>query len=275
MATVIGDFAGVAPTGTVTFADALANNGAGATIGKAPIGLPVNGAAQATLSTSTLSSGAHNVTASYSGDANYSGSTSMAAAVSVIAMKLALSSTSATVTAGQSTAAIPISFSTNPISTSYYYWWVNLSCSGLPAGAKCVFTPGSFDPTFNSTTSILSGSSSFSIDTNGPILQQAAMEPALKPWGGFETLALAGVLALGFRRRRIFSSLAVFAMLAFFLSLNACGGGSSGSGKYNIANPGTPAGTYPVTVTGTMVVQPYGTYTTTATFNLTVAAAGQ
>jgi hypothetical protein len=274
-ATIVGDFTGIAPTGTVTFTDASGNNGAGATIGTAPIGAPVNGQAQATLSTSTLSAGTHGVTATYSGDANYSGSTSMATQVSIIAMTLTPNPTSATVTAGQNTSAIPISFSTNPIFTNYYYWWVNLSCSGLPQGAVCVFTPGSFEPSYNPTTGILSGSSSLSIYTNGPTLQQAAITPTLKPWGGCGTLAVAGLLALGFRRRwrRLFSSLSALALLVFFLSLGGCGGGSGG--QNNIANGGTAAGTYAVTVTGTMVVQPFGTYTTTTTLNLTVTAAGQ
>jgi subtilase family serine protease len=280
-ATVTGAFTSTAPpTGTVTFIDASANNGAGTTIGTAPIGSPADGTAQATLSTSALTAGTHNITASYSGDANYIGSASKATQVSIIAMTLSAAPTSATVTAGQNTSAIPISFSTTPIFlTSTYpvtfsYWWVNLSCSGLPAGATCVFTPGSFDPTPNSTTGALSGSSSLSIYTNGPTLQQAKVVPPLKPGGGFGTLAVAGLLALGFRRRwrRIFASLSALAILAVFLGLGGCGGGG---GKYNITNPGTAAGTYAVMVTGTMVVQPYGTYTTSATVNLTVTAPGQ
>jgi hypothetical protein len=273
-ATIIGDFTGTAPTGTITFTDASANNGAGATIGTATLGAPVDGETQATLNTGTLSAGTHNVTASYPGDANYVGSTSMAIEVSVIAMKLAPATPSATVAAGQSTAGDSISFSTNPIFTNYYYWYVNLSCSGLPAGAACVFTPATFDPTYNSTTGILSGSSSFNIYTNGPTLQKAAATPQRSPWRGFGTLTLAGLLAFGFRRswRRVFVSLSALAILVFFLGLGGCGGSGGG---YNITNQGTPAGTYPVTVTGTMIVGGFGTYTTTTTFNLTVTAAAQ
>jgi hypothetical protein len=273
-ATIIGDFTGTAPTGTITFTDASANNGAGATIGTATLGAPVDGETQATLNTGTLSAGTHNVTASYPGDANYVGSTSMAIEVSVIAMKLAPATPSATVAAGQSTAGDSISFSTNPIFTNYYYWYVNLSCSGLPTGAACVFTPATFDPTYNSTTGILSGSSSFSIYTNGPTLQKAAATPQRSPWRGFGTLTLAGLLAFGFRRswRRVFVSLSALAILVFFLGLGGCGGSGGG---YNITNQGTPAGTYPVTVTGTMIVGGFGTYTTTTTFNLTVTAAAQ
>ena len=272
--TLTGDFTGSAPTGTVTFTDASANNGAGATIGTATLAAPVDGEAQAALNTSALSAGTHNVTASYSGDANYIGSTSMATEVSVIAMTLSPMAASATVTAGQNTAADSISFSTNPIFTNYYFWYVNLSCSGLPAGATCVFTPATFDPNYNSTTGILSGSSSFSIYTNGPTLEKAATTPQRSPWRGFGTLTLAGLLAFGFRRRwrRMFVSLSALAMLVFFLGLGGCGGSGGG---YNITSQGTPAGTYPVTVTGTMIVGSFGTYTTTTTFNLTVTAAGQ
>jgi hypothetical protein len=65
-------------------------------------------------------------------------------------------------------------------------------------------------------------------------------------------------------------------MLAVFLGLGGCGGvGGGGGGQYNITSQGTAEGTYPVTITGTMVVEPFGTYTTTTTFNLTVTAPGQ
>jgi subtilase family serine protease len=275
-ASVTGAFSSVAPTGTVTFSDASANNGAGASIGTAPLGAPGgNGIAGAVMTTSTLSpAGIHNITASYSGDANYIGAASPATPVDIVSMTLSLSQPSATVMAGQNTSAISISFATNPNSATYdyQYWWVNLSCSGLPAGATCVFTPGSFDPTPNSSNGGLSGSSSLSIYTNGPTLQHASITPRRKPWGGFGTIALAGLLVFGVgrRRRRLFTSLA-FTMLVFFLGLGGCGGG----GGYNITNAGTAAGSYPVTVTGTMVVGSYGTYTATSTLNLTVTAAGQ
>jgi len=60
-------------------------------------------------------------------------------------------------------------------------------------------------------------------------------------------------------------------MLVFPLGIGNCGGG----GGYNITNAGTAAGSYSITVTGTMVVGSYGTDTATSTLNLTVTAAGQ
>ncbi len=274
-ATLTWDSNGAAPTGTVTFTDASANNGAGATIGTATLSSPLDSTETATLNTSALAGGTHNVTASYSGDANYIGSASMADQVSVITMTLTPGSPSTTVTAGQSTPSTSVTFSTNAIFTNYWYANVNLTCSGLPSGAACVFGSSTISPTYNSTTGVLSGSTTFTVYTTGPTLQKAALAPARKPWGGLGTLALAGLLALGFRRRRLFASLAALALLGFFLGLNGCGSGGGSGGQYNISSPGTPAGTYPVTVTGTMNDGGFGTFTTTGTFNLTVTAAGQ
>lgn len=268
-ATVAAGSAGATPTGTVTFTDATANNGAGASIGTATLG--ANGVAQLTIS--TLSPGVHSITASYPGDANFSGAVSQGAQITIIAMTLSPGSSTTTVAAGQSTSAIPISFATNPVSTNYYFSFVNLTCSGLPAGATCVFTPTTFNPTFDPSTDVLSGSSSLTIDTNGPTLQQAENTPPVTPWGGVGTLAVAGLLGFGLfrRRRRLLASLSVMLLLVFFAGLGGCGSG----GKYNITNPGTAAGTYAVTITGTMAVQPFGTYTTTTKVNLTVTGPGK
>lgn len=269
-ALVAANSSGASPTGTVTFTDASANNGAGASIGTATL----SGSQTVTLSTSSLAAGTHSVTATYSGDTNYAGSTSVAQTISIIKMTLGLSVPSSSVTAGQSTSPVTLSFSTNPIFTNYYYSNVTLACSGLPAGAACAFASTSILPSYNSSTGILSGSTTFLVTTTGPTLQKAALAPPRNPWGGPGSLALAGLLALGIsrRHRRLFSSLAFLALLAFALALGACNGGSGG--QYNITNPGTPAGTYPVTVTGTITL-PWATYTTTADFNLTVTAPGQ
>ena len=56
------------PTGTVTFKDGATTLGTGA----------LNGSAQATFTTSALSTGAHTITASYGGDASFAPSTSAA-----------------------------------------------------------------------------------------------------------------------------------------------------------------------------------------------------
>jgi len=263
--TVTGDSAGAVPTGTITFTDGSANNGAGATIGT----VALNAGGGASLTTTTLSPGTHGIIASYSGDANYSASASFADPVSIISMTLAPTPTSATVAAGQNTQSIGLTFTTNSIFTNYYYANVNLSCTGLPQGATCVFGSTSISPTYDSTSGVLTGSTSFTIYTNGPTLQKAAVTPR-KPWGGPAALALGGLLAFTFRRRRIFATLLSTVLLVLLLGLGGCGGGG-----YNITSPGTAPGSYAVKVTGTMNDGGVGTFTTSATFNLTVTSAGQ
>jgi hypothetical protein len=67
-ATVSGSAGGTSPTGTVTFTDLTT----GQTLGTAPL----NNSEQATLTTSSLAAGNHNIQASYGGDNNFGGSTS-------------------------------------------------------------------------------------------------------------------------------------------------------------------------------------------------------
>lgn len=65
-ATATSDGFKITPTGTVTFFDGSTNLGTS----------NLNASAQATLSTSTLTVGTHNITATYSGDSNFASSTS-------------------------------------------------------------------------------------------------------------------------------------------------------------------------------------------------------
>jgi hypothetical protein len=81
-------------------------------------------------------------------------------------------------------------------------------------------------------------------------------------------LPLAGMTLLGVsfgsRRRKVLGILLVFLMASGLLFLASCSSGSSSSNPHG--NPGTPAGTYTVTVTGTS-----GTLAAqTTTFTLTV-----
>ena len=66
------------------------------------------------------------------------------------------------------------------------------------------------------------------------------------PIGGI-TLISAGLGSAGSRRRKLFGFLMLGMILSGLLLMPACGG-SSGT---KTGNPGTPAGTYTITVTGT------------------------
>jgi IPT/TIG domain len=82
------------------------------------------------------------------------------------------------------------------------------------------------------------------------------------PIGG---MTLLGV-GFGSRRKKVLGVLLVFLMVSGLLFLVACGGGSSSGGGGGGGTPGTPAGNYTVTVTGTS-----GSLTAqTTTFTLTV-----
>lgn len=279
-ATITGDGNGTAPTGTVTFTDAAANQGKGATIGKAAV---ANGIA--TLSVSTLTAGTHDIFATYGGDANYTGSSSQAFPILVGDFTLTASPATVSATAGQSTSAITLTYTGSMDFLQYLYGTpyansgVTLACSGLPAGAACDFTSTAIVPTDNAD-GTTTGTTTLTISTEGPTLQAAARRPgrAIPVTPG--PLVLGGLALLGLpvvlRRRRLLGRLLTLGLLLFAAGLYGCGGGGGGGGNgYRIANPGTPGGNSSVVVTATVNGGGAGTLMHSATITLTVAAAGQ
>ena len=272
---VTGDGNGPAPTGTVTFVDASANQGKGANIGTAPVG--ANGVV--TFSASSLAGGTRYIYATYGGDANYTGSRSQSFPIVVGDFTLAASPGSVSATAGQSTGKITLTyngtadFSQYLTGTPYGSGGVTLACSGLPTGAACVFASTNIVPAVNQN-GTTTGTTTVTISTEGPTLQASVTRGR----GGALPAALAGMLGLGLplvlRRRRFRTSLLGLAILAFAAGMNGCGGGGNKSG-YTITNPGTPAGNSTITVTATVNGGAAGTLSHTATVILTVAAAGQ
>ncbi len=141
---------------------------------------------------------------------------------------------------------------------------VSLTCSGLPTGSACAFSP----------TSVASGATSqavtLSISTTG-----ASASLGTDTAGG---MALAGISLLGLllllpaRRRRV--GLLMLALIC--VALSGCSGGGnsnssstgsgSGSGGGTGGSSGTPAGAYTVTVTSAQS----NVYSTTTKLTLTV-----
>jgi YVTN family beta-propeller protein len=95
-AAVFSSFAGT-PTGTVTFVDAFDSS----TLGGGPI--PLNGSAQASVTTSALVTGIHHITATYNGDGTFLPSTSSPITEVVLAVAGNPSTTALTVNNGGST----------------------------------------------------------------------------------------------------------------------------------------------------------------------------
>jgi len=237
------------PTGTITFMDGTTSLGTGS----------LNASAQATYSTSLLSTGSHSITAVYGGDTNFAGSTSTALmqTVNPPSFTVSFNPTTVTINPGQT--------GTTTITVMPQYGFnqqVSFACSGLPAASTCSFSPSTVTPNGSAATSTLS------IATN------VAMTPlhAPSPFGprrsmekeallAFVLLGLGGILRARRRWRSFFCALVVFAGLGLIIS--GCGGkSSSGSGG---GNPTTPAGTSTITVTGSA-----GSLNQSGTFTLVV-----
>jgi hypothetical protein len=171
------------------------------------------------------------------------------------------SPTSQTVTLGQ---AANYSVTVTPLDG--FNQTVSLSCSGAPAQSTCTVTPD---------TVTLSGSSTtvdVAVVTRGATL--ALVRPISgsphNPFGAW--LARSGLMGIMLmtgaviRRRhwcsRLLCMFGVACMLVIGITMPACGGGSGST-----STGGTPAGTYPLTVTGTFKA---GSATLTHVTNLTL-----
>jgi hypothetical protein len=133
---------------------------------------------------------------------------------------------------------------------------VALSCSGAPSEATCTVSPSSVT---------LNGSSTTSFSMTVSTTAAAGLAPSLRmtppsaddrgKWLLLSLVVLAGVILLARRKPeamvgRLRLGLATAGMLALLaLGMVACGGGSSTTTS---SNPGTPAGKYNLTVTGTL-----------------------
>jgi len=150
---------------------------------------------------------------------------------------------------------------------------VNLSCSGLPAGASCSFaspvvTPGAtfVDDNLSISTTIAALGAPPIPDQNAPVYAK------LFSYGGF---GLAGfVVMAGSRRknRKLFMTgmlLLVLGLVMFLPGCGASGGGTvHGNNFTNVAPTPTPQGTYTITVTGTFNGPPSTAHTTTITLTV-------
>jgi Big-like domain-containing protein len=239
--------AAAVPTGTITFNDGATALGPAVTL---------NASATASLLTGPLSAGLHNITAAYSGDANFAASTSAVVVIDVGApdYAVAIPNSSATISAGQ-TATINIDVSPQ----HGFSGAISFSCSGLPAAANCTFNP----PSINA--SGTAASTTLTISTTARTLA-ASIRPVEKhgiPALATALFAICGVILLGAGKKRKWQSVTLMlCALALVGGMIACGGGNPPPPP---GNPGTPAGTFSVVVTATS-----GSTSHTSTVKLTV-----
>jgi hypothetical protein len=249
---------GNAPTGNVTFSSG------GTSLGSFPVsgGNAIDGTAQATASftDSQLAIGQYTITARYAGDSNYTSSTSTPLMVNVQPdFAIAVSMTPVITTRGQNaTLSVSITAQNGYAGTASFG---PSACNGLPKESSCTFSPPSVTG---------GGSTQLTISTMGPHIVAASgglstgFPAGLAAVGGF---ALAGICFSGVVRKRRCGAIVV-ATVAGALLLTAVGCGGSGGGSSSPpsqTDPGTPAGSYTITVTATS-----GSTTHTSSFLLLV-----
>jgi subtilase family serine protease len=216
------------PTGAVTF---YSN---GAVLGSpVPVDSSIN---PPIASINTTLSGLSSITAQYSGDSNFAGSTSSALLLAVGAPFL--------MTASPHIVNVPSpgqSASTTLTITAQKGFAgavSNFSCAGLPPGATCSFNP----------TTVPGGSGSTTLTiTTTPLGQMAQMRLAANESADVRRMAitmlpLLGVCLIGipaWRRRR--GVLPVLMMIALMLTLLSCGGGGGGGGVTPPSNNPVPS----------------------------------
>ncbi len=141
---------------------------------------------------------------------------------------------------------------------------VNLTCAITPAAAArpatCAFNPAAV--TGGAGTSTLTVSTTAATTASLTPKSRGVFFAMLLPIGG---LALLGT-GITSRKKKLFGFLLGCVLFSGLIFLSACGGSSSGGGG-GTGHPGTPAGTYTVTVTGT---GPAGALVHTTTLTFTV-----
>jgi hypothetical protein len=160
--------------------------------------------------------------------------------------QIAANSTTETVKAGGTPTAHVISIT----GAGGFSGAVTLACSNLPSLATCSFTTNPVSA---------GGSSSLTIQTAAPSVSQ------LRPPAGSRTAPLyalwltmpgivVGIIGIGMthrnRRGKLLGYIGLVVVLGISLMLASCGGGGSTTTP-PVPKPGTPAGMYPITVTGT------------------------
>jgi sugar lactone lactonase YvrE len=246
------------PTGSVQFFDGATQLGAGT----------LNTQGVASLTVATLATGAHTISADYSGDINFTQSVSPALTQTVTVppdYSLAANPTALTIEPGQTGT---ITFTVTPVGG--YTGTVNFSCAGLPAGASCSFSPASvsLDGSDTLQTTQLSivtlgpNHGTVSMNRRGDISRSDPVRASL--------FLLPGILLGGFltwRRNKLAGTLkgtlVVLILISAIGGLAGCGGSSS---------PSVKPGTSTVTVTATANAAGNGSSESqTATFTLTIA----
>jgi len=149
---------------------------------------------------------------------------------------LGLTPSSQTVNAGRTA-----TYSATVTPTNGFNSAVTFSCSGLPSGAQCAFSPQPVTPTQGAVGSTLT------ITTTAPTV---ACSDGLSSWTTFALFMPMGIV-FSVRARVSSRKKLILALIGLVVvcALVSCGGGGTSSWSGPITHGGTPAGTYTVTIT--------------------------
>jgi len=266
-ADVLGASGHGAATGMVTFTDTFGTMpGAISNPVLNPVSLNSQGNTSIGAGVINFDAGSHSISASYAGDPSFSLSNSTQPVTFTIQPGFAGVSgpTDVSVTSPGMSGTTTVGI----IASTGFTTAVSFTCSGLPAEAACSPTsaPGKGPNTIVTT--------NITVSTTAP--HTTMLRPSQRPYyfatiffstffipAIFGGLPLAGVFFLAAPKRRRRSVLLGIMLLALLVTVPACGGG--GGGSHHTQDPGTPAGTYMVTVTATA-----GSISQQGSFTLTV-----
>jgi hypothetical protein len=249
---------GSLPTGSVSFVNGAQSIGAAF----------LDSEGRATYTVAALPAGEQKITAVYQGDDNFEAVSSTPAVVNsassgVPAFTLTASNSSLSVVAGSTVSTVITATPENGFNQA-----VSLSCSGVPyVTVTCVFSPAQVTPgaptaTNPNGTPVISTLSILTTAYNGGELREPGLPPGLG--GSSDTVyavAAPGILALaglGLTRRRWGQKLGgpakmistLFLLLASGIGLSSCSQRYGYFHRPPSGNPGTPAGTYTVVISG-------------------------
>jgi hypothetical protein len=241
------------PTGSVTFTDTFGAIPGGGTFalnaGDPPTGGPYTGGSDAaTPNGVTFDAGSHSVSASYAGDGSFGASSAAVQSFTItpgffasIPSNLASISLSAPGSSGTTSMTVA--------NSSSFSGTISLACSGLPSEATCAFSPSSIAANGTAATTTVT----ITVSTTAPHTTQNMTDRPyyFAGWMMGSSLALGGVFVLGFKKPRQRAALFMLIVVALLVVVPACGGGGSKTPPPPVQDPGTPAGTYNVTVTAT------------------------
>jgi hypothetical protein len=245
------------PTGSVTFLDSNSP-----IVAASSLALNSQGNTATPNGILNFDTGTHSITASYSGDASFSpSSTSPPISFTITPGFYAVmpsNQPSVLVSAPGSSGSTSVAVS----SSTGFTGTITLTCSGLPTGAACVFAPSSIkSPGTPGTTS-----AALTVTTTAAT---AAMLDRPRHGLFARATALSGfmlfsIVLIGGRGRRRLAPM-LLALLTAILLTPGCGGGGSSTPPPPPPNPATPAGTYTI-----MVSASSGATTSTTSFTLFV-----